>query len=103
MVRTGWERDFAIPTRPVGSGVIRRAGVVVLSGLLGGETLSKVIINVVVGYFWMWSLFTFCRRWRWGCRSAANGRSKEPRGDREIFQGLGGSCTQVLVVIPEVP
>jgi len=84
-MRMGWEWDFAIPTRSVGGGVIRRAGVVVFSSLLRGETLSEVIVDVVVRYFWMWSFSTLCRWWRRGCRSASNRRNKEPGGDREIF------------------
>jgi hypothetical protein len=103
MMRTGWKWDFAIPTRSVGGGIIRRAGVVVLGILLGSETLSKVIINVVVRYFWVRGFFALCRWWRWCCGLALNRGRKEPGGDGETFQGFGGSCAQVLVVVLEIP
>jgi hypothetical protein len=84
MMRTGWKWDFAIPTRSVGGGIIRRAGVVVLSVLLGSETLSKVIINVVVRYFWVRGFFALCRWWRWCCGLALNRgkRNREAMGRR---------------------
>ena len=68
MVGIGWEWDFAIPTRSVGGGIIQRAGVVVFSSLLGGETLSKVIVNVVVRYIWMCSFFALCQWWCLGLK-----------------------------------
>ena len=84
-MRMGWEGDLAIPTRSVGGGVIRGAGVIELRILLGRETLSEVIINFVVRYLWMWSFFAFCRLRCWSCGSASDRGRKEPRGDGETF------------------
>ena len=102
MVRTGWEWDLAIPPRSVGACVVRRAGMAMLSGLFGGETLSGIIVNIIVGYFWGWSFFAFCGWWRWSCGSAANRGRKEARGDGEMFYGLGAHRTQVLIIISEI-
>lgn len=102
-MRAGWEWDLAIPTRSVGSGIVRRTWMTVLGVLLGRVTFRNVIINIVVRYFWMWSFFALRSRWGRGCGSTADRRSKEPRSDGKVFQGFGGSCTQVLVVILEIP
>ena len=68
MVRIGWGWGFTIPIRSVVGGVVRGtevavrgAGVVALSGLFVGETLSKAAIVVVVGCFWTWLFFAVFR------------------------------------------